>query len=410
MGTNFENDDLSHLEAKHFPSHLLSSANFAALCAWIIASIFMAISSFLWFGQDFRGYYAAARVVLSGGNPYDYHQLAPVLLNVTGYVGNNPFYYPPWFAWCITPISWMPFEIARGIWMVFNLALWVIGLWLLSKLFDWPKVGWSRWLIYLLVTFIFAWITWRYEQTGILLFILLIGALLALQNKNWNWAGIWLALLLVKPNITFILVVTIVIWLIRHGNWQPVIVMCTLTIGLLFASTVTIPDWYQPFFQSDFGEGLSNVLDGPEVVVGIRINTTLNDWLQMFGVGDEIVNVIYALAIVIGIIVLITIILKSESLIQVTVVALLVSFAITPYALQYDYPPLTLVLFWATALYAHSKWVKIGKSAIILFIVSVPFWERPISDGYWIVVALIFLTILSSWSASKRETLNLTLM
>ena len=52
----------------------------------------MAVASYLWFGQDFRGYYAAARVLLSQGNPYDYSQIAPVLLAVTGRMGNNPYY------------------------------------------------------------------------------------------------------------------------------------------------------------------------------------------------------------------------------------------------------------------------------------------------------------------------------
>jgi len=88
----------------------------------------MAFLSFDWFGQDFRGYYAAARVLLIGGNPYDYKQLVPILLDVTGRIGNNPYYYPPWFAWFITPIALLPYEISRGIWMIFNLVIWVVGL------------------------------------------------------------------------------------------------------------------------------------------------------------------------------------------------------------------------------------------------------------------------------------------
>jgi hypothetical protein len=36
---------------------------------------------------------------------------------------------------------------------------------------------------------------------------------------------------------------------------------------------------------------------------------------------------------------------NSETILEVMVASLLVSFAITPYALQYDYPPLTIILF-----------------------------------------------------------------
>ena len=67
-------------------------ADFATLIAWLTASISMAVIAYTQFGQDFRGYYAAARVLLNGGNPYDYLQVAPILMDVTGRIGNNPFY------------------------------------------------------------------------------------------------------------------------------------------------------------------------------------------------------------------------------------------------------------------------------------------------------------------------------
>ena len=46
-------------------------ADFTALSLWIVTSLVMAALTFLEYGQDFRGYYAAARVLLDGGNPYD---------------------------------------------------------------------------------------------------------------------------------------------------------------------------------------------------------------------------------------------------------------------------------------------------------------------------------------------------
>src|SRR5512138_3950227 len=122
-------------------------ANFAALCAWMITSILMAAVALLEFGQDFRGYYAAARVLLERGNPYDYAQVARVLLDVTGKAGNNPFYYPLWFGWFITPLSLLPFQTARLIWMLINLGLWLLGLLRLQQLLDFPRPGWRTWLM-----------------------------------------------------------------------------------------------------------------------------------------------------------------------------------------------------------------------------------------------------------------------
>jgi len=378
--------------------------DFAALCTWLVSSVVMAISSLIFFGQDFRGYFAAARVLIIGGNPYDYKQLVPILLEVTGYVGNNPYYYPPWFAWFITPLTWLPFNIARVFWMLFNFAIWVVGLCLLSKLLNWPDTGWRRWLMYLFATFLFALITWRYEQTGIILFTLLVATLTTIHKKKWVWAGLWLSLLLIKPNITFILVVAIIVWLIRRGHWQPFITMCLVLASLLFVSTIATPDWYRPLFETGFRNGLGYVLDGPNNIVAVRINTTLMDWLTMFGINRTVCVVINIIASVIGGISIVWGIIKSKSLLKVVILSLLVTFAVIPYILQYDFPLLTLPLFWGLALLSYTRKTLWGGMVICGFIASVLVWERPISDGYWIVIGLIILTVWS-WTLSTSQSI-----
>lgn len=363
----------------------------------------MAFLSFDWFGQDFRGYYAAARVLLIGGNPYDYKQLVPILLDVTGRIGNNPYYYPPWFAWFITPIALLPYEISRGIWMIFNLGIWVVGLWLLSKLLDWPEKGWQRWLIFLYPTFLFATITWNFEQTGIIIFTLLVATLTAIRKGQWSWAGLWLALLLIKPNITLILVIAIVVWLIRRGRWQPFIVMCLVLAGLLIASTAATPDWYKPLLLPGFGKGLVYALDGPNSIVAVRIHTTLIDWLKLLEINGNWRIGIYIVAIIIGVLSTVFVVWRSNSLMKVVIISLLVSFAVTPYSLQYDFPLLTFPLFWAAALFVRSRKALWGGLAIITFIASVVIWQRSSSDAYWIVIGLIVLTIWS-WSHSTSQS------
>jgi len=115
--------------------------DFFTLATWWILGVWLAVISFVLYGMDFRGYYAAARVLLAGGNPYDYQQVAHVLLEITGEMGNNPYYYPPWFAWFFIPFVVLPFQIARAAWMVFNLVIWNLGLWNLGKIFNWPSRG-----------------------------------------------------------------------------------------------------------------------------------------------------------------------------------------------------------------------------------------------------------------------------
>jgi hypothetical protein len=93
---------------------------------------------------------------------------------------------------------------------------------------------------------------------------------------------------------------------------------------------------------------------------------------------------------------------------QVTIISVLITFAITPYALQYDFPPLTIVLFWSTALanYAASKKIPL---LIISSIASVLIWERPISEGYWIVIGLCGLASWS-WQVNKNKEIPQNLL
>lgn len=370
--------------------------DFTALCLWLITSATMAVIAYLEHGQDFRGYYAAGRVLLGGGNPYEYARVADMLLAVTGKAGNNPFYYPLWFGWIVAPLSLLPFQAARAVWMFFNLVLWLFGLLRLRQLLDFPPRGWRSWLMNLLATFIFAWTTWKFEQTGILLFVIVVEALTAYQKQQWGRMGLFLALALIKPNVMLLPVAVLIGWFIRNRNWRPVFIALAVLLALVIVTTALTPTWHQPFLQPGFGRGLTDVLDGPDQVTGVRINTTMLDWLKSLEISSLIGTVIYSAAIFIGVALIVIQICQTRSLMQTAIVSLLVSYAITPYALQYDYPPLAIVLYWATARSIHlaNKAVPV---LLLSFMASVLIWERPISDGYWIVIGLIALTAWVTW-------------
>jgi hypothetical protein len=204
-------------------------------------------------------------------------------------------------------------------------------------------------------------------------------------------SGIWLALLLVKPNITLIAVAGISLWLLRNGQWRAVLLMMLTLVILLSISTAITPDWFQPFAEEGFGQGLKVALDGPNQVVAVRINTTFLDWLRVLGLESRFHGVIYGIAIGIGVFVFLWSVYQSRSLLELISILLLLSYVITPYSLQYDFPPLVIVLFWALSRCALSpKALAIG---LLLsgFVFSVIFWQKNISWAYWMVVGLVAL-------------------
>lgn len=371
--------------------------DFTALVAWLIASAGMAFSALVLFGKDFNVYYAAARLISSGGNPYAYNQLATTLVSTTGSI-NNPFYYPPWFAWFVSPLTLLPYATARIVWVVLNLVIWLAGLYLLGKLIEWPAAGWRRFGMFLFVTYMFAWICWRYEQIGTILFTLLVAALWAIEQKKWVLAGICLALCLFKPQITLLPVLAACLWFLRKKQWKPIVSFALVTIGLTLACTLATPDWYQPLLQPELSTGLGAEFDKYGQISAIRINTTLLDWLTGLGIVGIWHTAIYAIVAIAGLTILSVVAIRSTKLVSIVSVALLVSFATTPYALQYDYPLLTLPLFVASARAFSSKWIRAG---ILVATASVLVWERPISDGYWMVIGQIVLLI---WSWKRPLT------
>jgi hypothetical protein len=380
--------------------------NFLALSGWLIISIGLAVISFLYFGVDFRGYYAASRVLMEGGNPYDYHQVAPVLMQITGKMGNNPYYYPPWFAWLFVPMALFSFQIARGMWMAFNLAMWNISLWKLGQIVNWHEKGWRLYSLFILSTLTFGWITMRYEQASILVFFILILTILSIRNRQWNLTGFLLAFLLIKPNITLITVLMICLWFISKKQWQPVIAMAAMLAVLSALAIWITPNLLQPFFEPGFGQGLTVALDGPDQIIVARINTTMFDWLGVFGVKGNFRLFIYLLFVVISFAILALTLHRSKSLLALMSISLLISFVITPYALQYDYAPLVIVLFWALSLCISDPKLRRGGLVLAMFVFSVSVWQQNIAWGYWIVVGLVMLAVFGNFK--RHQSLDLS--
>jgi len=312
---------------------LQASFFFSLLCFGLFA--------YLHPGVDLRGYYGAALLVRRGGNPYDYTQLAPVLKEISGFTGNNPYFYPPWYCLFFIPMTFLPFEIARLLWIILNLGLFTLSLEWLWEVIDWPIERWFRWAAFTFASILFGYACLVSENSG---FVLLFGLALTLRGIQRNQpilTGLGLILALTKPQVTLLMVLCLTVWLIRH---KPVAVGWGAAWGggLLGAATVAIPRWWQ-FDVTGFGQGLAYALNGPEAITGQRVAATIYDWLKYtFGIGG-IIRIVIAATIGLLEIALIVIIWKRyNDPVYLAAAGLILTLLLTPYALQYDYVPLAL--------------------------------------------------------------------
>lgn len=364
------------------------------LCFLVLVSLYLAVLAFSFGGIDFGVYYAAGRVLLHGGNPYEYSQLAAEIVSSTGEL-NNPYYYAPWFTWGVSILALLPYEAARISWAVLNYFFWFWGLMNLSRLLYWPASGWRRWGMYLLATIMFAWTTWGSEQVGILIFLIFTALLLAYEKEQWLLMGGWMALLLFKPNITAFPLIILSVWLLLNRNWKPVAYMAGMLFAMTAVSLIVSPGWYLALLQPDKITGLSYTLNEAGEVQILRYTTTLLDWLAVYGIKGSLAYVIYAVMALGGIVFIARSLNRTRSIVHLTAFSLLVNFALIPYALFYDYPPLALTLFFINDWIAATpslKWVQRlmnGSVFASLFI------GDNISYRYWVVVILISSAVAS---------------
>lgn len=379
-----------------------SKTDFMALSFLIVLSTALAILAFSFGGVDFGVYYAAGRVFLQGGNPYDFSQLVQEIVSSTGET-NNPYYYAPWFTWALSPLALLPFNAARILWAVINFVFWFWGLFNLSKLIAWPVIGWRKWGMYLLVTFVFAWATWGSEQVGVLIFLILTFVILAFEREKWLAMGIWMALWLFKPNITAFPVIILAFWLMIRGKWMPLINMAGVLILMAAVSLLISPGWYLELLQPDKLTGLSYTLSETGAVQIVRYTTTLLDWLSTYGIQGSAAYAIYAVAAVTGILTTIQALYKTQSIIYLMGQVILVNFALVPYSLFYDYPSLVLTLFLINAeLSGRSRlvWMQWLMNGLIL---TSLFVGDNITHRYWIVVIFVFILVLRKILSIKNR-------
>jgi hypothetical protein len=131
------------------------------------------------------------------------------------------------------------------------------------------------------------------------------------------------------------------------------------------------------------------------------------DWLAAYGISGNAAGAIYAVVILLGAITVILTVLRANSLLKTAAVSLLVEFALTPYALFYDYPSLVVTLFYANAQPLHRPLLIWGRVGLNVFAMTSLFIGDHIAYRYWIVIALGILLALTKFTGKPEPASEL---
>jgi len=213
---------------------LVTWVNYSTLAAWSGGMT----------GRDFMSLWTGGKAIVLGLNPYDVEVWRPL----RAAYGSNwmPDPISPWPLWThlfFVPFSFLTPQMAGALWMTICELSLILGIALVVQTAE--GGGPSTFRLLLLGTFMFRPVFPAIStgQLAAVLFLLLAAAYALHERGHPFTAGFLLALMVVKPNATAILLVTVGLVFLVRRDWQALAGLVTGGLILLIVTWVILPGW-----------------------------------------------------------------------------------------------------------------------------------------------------------------------
>jgi len=230
-----------------------------ALWALLILSVFILVrlSPILFKPEylpsdDFIRFWASGRLNLQGENPYDPQRIAQLQIEegslASGLTTNSIMLNPPWAISLLMPFGLLSYRTARLVWLIFSTVIILLSSQILWRIYDGkPK---QRWLAIVLV-FIFA-PTISVLEKGQITALLLLGITgflyFTIVHRNDWLAGVFVALVSIKPQVVFLFWIALLFWIIQQRRWLIIISTSITILSLILIAMVYNPHIIQQYF------------------------------------------------------------------------------------------------------------------------------------------------------------------
>jgi hypothetical protein len=282
--------------------------------------------------SDFFSLWAAGRLLGSGINPYNEVEW----LNIheaesTVWISDPTFLYPLPLALLFVPFGFLSLQQASILWLFLSQFMILLSIYLCSRMMNWDR--WGQYFLPLLVAallFRAVLVTIRNGQLGaFLLFIISLG-LYALSRKKAFIGGLALGLLFLKPPITGLFLVVLILWFLIRKSWRAVIGI-GVSIGSLIAITTLLqPHWIGDWLMIGTGKALATAGTTPTLwglTAAILPHPTIWFWTTLF-LSIALMGAGFFLLIKVR---------SERQLLVLTALLLPLSLFVTPYLWAYDH-------------------------------------------------------------------------
>ena len=160
------------------------------------------------------------------------------------------FVYPFYVVFFLRPLINIQYSWVQAIWLVLVQFSLVAAVILNLKLFEWKMPPWL-----LAITLLWAVIFYNSTRTIILgqfaglLYLWIVGTLLALKYEHDVLAGVLLSLTTIKPQMSYLLIPALLIWALGQKRWRFIISSFVAMLLLVGASFLLQPNWLFSFID-----------------------------------------------------------------------------------------------------------------------------------------------------------------
>lgn len=195
-----------------------------------------------------------------GVDPYSAEATAAIQIDIRSRLSRADedqllFVYPFYVTLLLLPLTWLPLPYSwiQAIWLTTLLLAMGTAVFLTLRLLNWKQPLW-------LLGFTLLWSVIFYNnartiilgQFAALVFLWLVAALLALQRGRDGWAGFWLALTTIKPQMTILIIPALLLWALSNRRWRFIIGFGLSMASLFGLSFLLLPSWFTSFISQVF--------------------------------------------------------------------------------------------------------------------------------------------------------------
>jgi hypothetical protein len=214
-------------------------------------------------GNDFFVRWLGGReYLLNGTNPFDRSVAEKAQTAMFGRLAQPEdkdqayFAYPLYTLYFYWPLSLIPYAWAQAVWMTL-LQFMLLGSTILAlRLAHWRPPIWLFW-------FTAIWGIFFYNgaraillgQFSIVVTLSLYLALWAVERQNYGWAGIFLSVTTIKPQMIFLLLIFLLLWALLQQRWRLIGSFTASLMTLIITSMFLVPSW--PDLAAPLTVGLS---------------------------------------------------------------------------------------------------------------------------------------------------------